>query len=132
MKRRVGFVSNSSSSSFCLYGYYVQDDEDFLDRFKLTPEKEAKLLEASQAPKGASAKMAMEVIIEEAGIYELLDILDVPGIAAEEDVFLGVSYFNMGDNETGAEFKARSLKAVSEGFDVDGINPGFQIGEVYN
>jgi hypothetical protein len=29
MKIRTGFVSNSSSSSFCIYGTYIEDDEQF-------------------------------------------------------------------------------------------------------
>ncbi len=30
MKIRQGFVSNSSSTSFCIYGAYVEDESDFV------------------------------------------------------------------------------------------------------
>ena len=34
MKIRNGFVSNSSSSSFCLYGYSIYDIREFLEKIK--------------------------------------------------------------------------------------------------
>ena len=114
MKIRNGFVSNSSSSSFCIYGISTDENE---------------ITEALIA-KGVSEKEF------EDGLYEYFDdwtynrkkqkgTLTEEDIAEygnkffkpedgfkmhcpyEDEVYLGVAWSNIGDDETGAEFKNR-------------------------
>ena len=35
MKIRLGFISNSSSTSFCMYGIYVPDAKELMKKFKM-------------------------------------------------------------------------------------------------
>lgn len=76
MKIRLGFISNSSNTSFCIYGRYF-DLKDITD----------------------------EMIIE----LEELD-LEVIGDQNNDGYYIGRSYTLIKDNETGKEFKERTLK----------------------
>jgi len=116
MKIRQGFVSNSSSSSFCLYGIEIEECEI----------KEA-LIEKGYATE--------EDLSE--GLYEWLDEwsfeydLKQKGLPKEEIAkrlanrplagfeyecmdgeyhWMGISWKNIGDKETGAEFKEKIEK----------------------
>ena len=125
MKIRQGFVSNSSSSSFCLYGVSLEEDEM----------KEA-LIEKGYATE--------EDLSE--GLYEWLDEwsfeynLKEKGLSKEEIAeklanrplagfeyesmegdyhWIGISWKNIKDDETGAEFKALIDKKMKEIFGED-------------
>lgn len=86
MKIRAGFVSNSSSSSFCLLGTSVSsfdfDNNDMEDKLK---------------------ELDFEYGIE--NFYE--------------EVIIGLSPDEIGNNETGAEFKERVKKLLKEELDID-------------
>jgi hypothetical protein len=94
MKVRHGFVSNSSSSSFLLYGVCV-DREAVLAGYN-------RLVKAGEI-KGRQTE----------------DIWDIDGamglefhIPWDDEVYVGLSWDDVGNDETGREFKARAVAAV--------------------
>jgi hypothetical protein len=95
MKIRNGFVSNSSSSSFCIVGVSLEgdefekaaslkrtDDEEYIDRYE-----------------------QFEILCKKKKVSDLEFFTD------EDDyVFIGKDIFSMKDSETMGEFKNRTLK----------------------
>ena len=77
MKIRQGFVSNSSTTSFCIYGAMSNDiSEDF----------------------------------EDMDLYEVCDELGIEyhqGPYGYDNGWIGIEWATIGDDETGAQFKAR-------------------------
>ena len=74
MKIRVGFVSNSSSSSFLIYGAVVSDD-------------------------------TMKHELEKEGLSE---------IYGQDDTYIGLSWDQIKDDESGAQFKQRIRDAIKK------------------
>jgi len=103
MKIRTGFVSNSSSSSFLIYGVSIEKDE-FLDKLNIDSDTEEH---------------------EDFDVWELYD--DVAGELGMDyhspydwdEVFIGASWDSIGDDETGAQFKERITKKLKEKFGDD-------------
>jgi hypothetical protein len=93
MKIRNGFVSNSSSSSFCIYGTCLNID-DLFEKLK-----ESNLISEKKLNK----------IIEDDGLYEIGEFIeknsDLEVHISDYDVWLGKSWSTIGDDETGREFK---------------------------
>lgn len=100
MKIRNGFVSNSSSSSFCIYGVSL-DTQEFRDLM---------------------LKKFSQLIDEDTETYEIEEILDTNKIVhpiamvdGESDlVFLGASPQSCPDNKTMGEFKKETEKEIIE------------------
>lgn len=111
MKVRAGFVSNSSSSSFCIYGTSM-DFSEVIEKIKesnLIPEDELEQLleddEWYEIGEVLSEKMDLEVLPD----YE------------QEYLWIGRSWSNLNDDETGRQFK-ESVKTKLEvvfGPDID-------------
>jgi hypothetical protein len=87
MKIRQGFVSNSSTTSFCIYGAYLDDSEELASQLGIEPDDD---------------------------VYELLydkldgnDGLQVEFDPYEDGAWIGISWPQIGDDETGAQFKQR-------------------------
>jgi hypothetical protein len=92
MKIRMGFVSNSSSSSFCIYGIFIEkdvflkiikkesDDDDYEDWYEDGWYEDCE-------------KMASELGLE----FHPID--------GNEGLYFGCSWRYIGDKETGGEFK---------------------------
>ena len=101
MKIRKGFISNSSSSSFLMYGVYADADE-ILECLKAT----------GFIPKD----------VEDIGEWYWDDgdtKLSAKGLNMEspyegENVVIGVSWSSIGDDETGKQFKDRIQKIIKE------------------
>lgn len=83
MKIRHGFVSNSSSSSFLIYGYCIEDGDGGIKGL---------------ADKHNVSESKVEEIIEKAGLSL---------IYGEEgyNTYIGKSWSSIGDNETGSQFR---------------------------
>ena len=97
MKIRNGFVSNSSSSSFCIYGICMNQSE-MIEKIKdsLTEDQQQEL--------------------EDDGYYlvELLESKTQLQVYQDEDsIWVGESWTCVGDNQTGKEFKD-SVKSTLE------------------
>jgi hypothetical protein len=131
MKIRNGFVSNSSSSSFCIYGVSLETDYvDILKKIKKnSPESFKKVKEYAERYKGdegyeeidVNTDEGLEQLAEDDPIEMLDKVLnnkkiddwdDKPGDLAIHDpedggIYIGIEWKDIGDDETGKQFKAR-------------------------
>lgn len=82
MKIRMGFVSNSSSTSFCIYGKYV-DTKDYTGELG-----------------NAIKKLGLFFHCDQEG----------------DGYYIGRSFTDIKDNETGKEFRDSTLKLMQEVF----------------
>lgn len=121
MKLRKGFVSNSSTSSFMIYGYELNMDEfhelivkNHADLFK----KELAII--NKKIKDSDDKMSLEEAIINHELYDIDEKLRENGmpiymIDGETDqVFLGEDTSSMDEDETKRQFKARVEKQVAK------------------
>jgi hypothetical protein len=102
MKSRLGFVSNSSSSSFCVYGTYIS-----YNIWEELSEEHSKIL-------------------EDLGIDEHGDPYD------QGETMIGRSWDSIKDDETGLAFKESVQKAMTEIFGEDGECGSHEEGWVNN
>lgn len=116
MKIRNGFVSNSSSSSFCIYGV-AMETEEVIEKIQesLTQEEKDQL--------------------EEEGDYMITEIIedkaDLSVYESEGSIWIGREWSSIKDDETGAQFKA-NVKAEIEKFLGPGMDCGTHEEEIYN
>ena len=97
MIRRMGFVANSSSSSFLIYGTYLEG-------------KELKEVVEKSTHPYIVERLERRGVDKSVGILYGMNGLFVSGgdpNSYEDGVYVGVSWDNVKDDETGAEFKAR-------------------------
>lgn len=94
MKIRTGFVSNSSSSSFCIYGMAVNSREQVMETYR-------------ELFKGKED----EEMDEDDGMYEICEAItdEIPMtyyVDSDSDIYyFGRSYSSGGDSETFGDFK---------------------------
>ena len=98
MKIRNGFVSNSSSSSFCIYGLYIEEEQTFVDKLiekgYITKEKFKEL--------GNVLEYAWE---KDENNFFIKHNLEVESMDEDSGIYVGKSWSSIKDDETGAEFK---------------------------
>ena len=145
MKIRNGFVSNSSASSFCIYGFELDDGiniDSFVnfkkknpDQFLKNIEKKIKSLKGYQESCGEFLGLLKRVddLTEEEQdtLYEEISgdsefylelLLDDEGVLKifsgydDQNIFIGRAWKNISDNETGLQFKESVGKAVHKTF----------------
>ena len=97
MIRRMGFVANSSSSSFLIYGIYLKEE-----KLKKLVEKSAHPYIVEQREKWG-VDDAVEILCEINGLFASVGDPN----AWEDGLYIGASWDSVKDDETGAEFKAR-------------------------
>lgn len=111
MKIRSGFVSNSSTSSFCIYGVALEDNifdlvrDEYLEAFKkkameydgVEDEEEFEIEDAFDG----SNYEAMEALCQ----ITKIDHLEWHSPDGYDCLYIGRSWSNVGDDQTGAQFK---------------------------
>ena len=100
MKLRQGFVSNSSSTSFCAYGVCIDFDEI----------KRMGTVSISDYDK---IQEAMEKVLDQSNLDYAF---------GEEYAYIGLPYEDLKDNETGKQFKERAMnnfKGLKKYLDLD-------------
>lgn len=106
MKIRAGFVSNSSSSSFLIYGTFV-------DTSKLE-----KLLEKMSPEDSENDKVDPKMYFEERADKLGLDAYSYCGYDCG-GMHVGMSWSSVKDDETGKQFKERVQQKIRELFGED-------------
>ena len=95
MKIRNGFVSNSSTTSFCLYGIYIEEEE-------------------------LAKRLQIEIGTDDIDFHGELedDIIEVFSEPYDSGYYVGVALSKIKDDETGAQFKERIRKALDQKMDI--------------
>jgi len=113
MKIRNGFVSNSSTTSFTIYGSQIADDvikeELFkrIDEGKLDAKYKNDILVAL---KGYGLSSILEKIFDENEINLSIDIGEY------DDIYVGRHWDSIKEGETGGEFRQKTLESIRNVF----------------
>jgi len=104
MKVRNGFVSNSSTSSFLIYGICFESEDEFREALNMEVENDDDDTDVWEIGYELGKELDMECLWPYDGDY---------------GCYIGVSWDQVKDDETGAEFKARVEKKLKEKFGDD-------------
>jgi len=107
MKIRNGFVSNSSSSSFLIFGKCFEGVSDFIKNGVVLEKLDDDFDEDELYETGLYETME-QIIGWEDGIEFHINEYD------EDTIWVGNSWKNVGDNETGLEFKQKVVDKINE------------------
>lgn len=113
MKLRIGFVSNSSSSSFCVYGASVDDfslNTEVLDRLEKSFSENKELVKV--ITKCREAIKADEDCDLSDYLYDIMETLQVSHMFSDSTLLIGRSYNTLKDDETGKQFRKSTTEKL--------------------
>lgn len=130
MKIRNGFVSNSSSSSFCLYG--AQESPDILFNLileKFPKETEQFKIDSEEDDEYEAREEVIEFLMEK---FHLIDprfsyVIDNDG----NYVMIGIDPMDIKDDETGLQFKNTVWNGLYELLNIESKDCDMVLGEIY-
>lgn len=98
MKIRTGFVSNSSTSSFCIYGSSISFDvlANYMKENKLLPEEDLEIIE------GYAPYELAELFFDK---IEDINNDNMTFHSVEDELYLGRNWKDIKDDETGKQLK---------------------------
>jgi hypothetical protein len=108
MKVRTGFVSNSSTTSFCIYGASVEDISGDIEKLfiKMGLAKEGEEFEDGYCDIYDSKEFT-DILEKEDKRLHLEHMDEIDGY------WIGINFTDIKDNETGKQFKETVEKAIS-------------------
>lgn len=128
MKLRFGFVSNSSSTSFCMYGSIFEFNkiiEVFDDVYEQKRQELLKQMKENCERNGFDFNEEEEYV-EDYEIIEFIvdDIVKNSNLnyminGEDESVLVGRNFTNIGDDETGSQFKQNAEEQIKDLFGED-------------
>ena len=131
MKVRNGFVSNSSSSSFCIYGAEMSISElpeEFYNKYMDKIKKD--WFGESEEDMPETLEDLIAYVEDNCMENDLLEFLGLQSYGGDYSTYIGREWSSIGDNETGRQFK-NSVEAI-----IKEINPKASFGTheevVYN
>ncbi|KKK98740.1 hypothetical protein LCGC14_2639700 [marine sediment metagenome] len=102
MKFRTGFVSNSSNTSFCIYGHCFGDDDTTVEKMLI----EKGFIDNNE-------NRYCYDMLEDNEAFKAAKLSFQPSPYGD---YVGRSWDSIGDDETGREFKESTKKAMEEFF----------------
>jgi len=137
MKTRIGFVSNSSTTSFCIYGGVINSpDEISLDgvkkireiipdvfekavhNFEMLPgtAKYGKFMRELDSLSESEQRELRHAMFDHYGVLGVLTDLGAVKNCTENKVYIGEMWRNIGLDETGRQFMARIKSSLANVF----------------
>jgi len=110
MKVRQGFVTNSSSTSFCIVGTHIEGLREAIEN---DPERLNKLLKVYNEKTGRTDDAESFLDDISYNLEEVFpDLAVTHGPSYEGGLYVGFAIDSMKDEETMGDFKQRALKAI--------------------
>lgn len=111
MRVRTGFVSNSSSSSFLIFGRGFSSEGELILALGISEQ------EAEEKYLDADGKEALEEVLGKDRFKELLTDNGIKFIrGADDDVYVGASWDTVRGDETGNQFRERVQQVLNQIF----------------
>lgn len=134
MKIRTGFVSNSSSSSFCIYGISIDLNELEETLFEQFPsDEEVKKIQDLKKSEDYEDYDVYEEVVELT--IKKLQIIDdrfaYVGDYEDETTYIGIDPFCVKDDETGKQFRNKVWDGLFEVLKIPSDKCGDQEGVIY-
>ena len=130
MKIRNGFVSNSSSSSFCIYGV-VKDNDDIYEGFIAKFPEDEQVKEWNPEDEDWDNYRPNEILEYVLGkLKKIDDRFEYTWDSENDQIFIGMNPMDIKDDETGRQFKNTVEQGLNEILGIDAGDCDMKLGEI--